>query len=643
MVVIFEPGKDLLWYPLYRGVSPLFRFSIGVKLTIGLGLVFAAMILGSAWNYSLVNSLQRDYSVLIDEAYPMALDAKQLQVETVNQAQSIMAYAVTLDPAYANRIQISRERTDLLLQRLTDSVAHDPEAQQMVTEISNSRERFLSMAKRVVDFGGEIGAAQLIQTADDARNMGDKVGEQIESFILYQQRVVDSTRRATDASVASGVQGLIWLSLAMIAVGLVTGIVGYRSIAIPLRTLADRLRVIAQGKADLTQQMPVLSNDEVGQLAESFNQLVRGIGDIVRQIIQASEETSARAGSMRTSISSAGLASQQVVEAINQVASGAQRQSYMASEVDTTMRELAQTVSQIANGAQRQAQEVDAATDLATRMVDAMSEVSNHAEFVAKSSVDAADAATKGNDMISNHLQGLDRIREKVLEGAELVRGLEQFSSRIGEILQVITHIASRTNLLSLNAAIEASRAGEQGRGFAVVAEEIRQLAERSASSVKEIRSLVESIQSGTTRVALSMQESTRDVETGVQMGMETGIALRAILDNVQRTVSTVKGISTLAGQVKTHSNEVAKAIRQVHLVTQENTAATEEMAAAVDTITSQVSGVSDISSSNSATVEEVAASMEEMDRSIAAVTNSATQLASIAERVKALVGQFQV
>jgi methyl-accepting chemotaxis protein len=216
-------------------------------------------------------------------------------------------------------------------------------------------------------------------------------------------------------------------------------------------------------------------------------------------------------------------------------------------------------------------------------------------------------------------------------------------SDQIGAIVETIDDIASQTNLLALNAAIEAARAGEHGKGFAVVADEVRKLAERASAATKEIGTLIKDIQKTVNDAVASMDEGAREVEVGSARAVESGTALSEIIKVVESVKEQVAGIATAATQMTAASNDLVTAMDTVSAVVEENTAATEEMAAGAAEVTQSIENIASVSEENSAAAEEVSASVEEMSAQVEEVSASTLSLEEMAQALQKVVAQFKL
>jgi methyl-accepting chemotaxis protein len=234
-------------------------------------------------------------------------------------------------------------------------------------------------------------------------------------------------------------------------------------------------------------------------------------------------------------------------------------------------------------------------------------------------------------------------IRTKVNASADRVKEMGQRSDQIGIIIETIDDIASQTNLLALNAAIEAARAGEHGRGFAVVADEVRKLAERSSQATKEIGALIKDIQKTVGEAVSAMNESAREVEVGSSRATNAGQALAQILRAAEAVSKQARATLETVETVARSSSELVSAMDSVSAVVEENTAATEEMSAGAAEVTQAIENIASVSEENSAAVEEVNAGTEEMSAQVEQVTASTQSLELMAQTLQTIVAQFKL
>jgi methyl-accepting chemotaxis protein len=330
----------------------------------------------------------------------------------------------------------------------------------------------------------------------------------------------------------------IMIILAVMAIALIVGVTLFilsfiKKIMNPLVNMVDTANKLADG--DLTFSVIVDRKDEIGQLLEAMSNMVGKWRHVVKEVKSASDN-----------IASAG---HQLSTSAEQMSRGSSEQSGRASQVATATEEMSQTVVDIARNAGN----------------------------IAASSAETLKLARAGETIVHKSVNEVKEIAQTVDESARFVRSLGERSIHIGEIVNVINDIADQTNLLALNAAIEAARAGEQGRGFAVVADEVRKLAERTAKATSEISNMIKAIKDEVFKAIDSMENVSSKVNTGVELSSQAGDALEIIVKHADELQIMVQQIASATEEMSATADEVSKDIEQIAIVSKESSSASEQ------------------------------------------------------------------
>jgi len=561
------------------------RLRIAVKLEGIVGVVLLLMVVGGAVAIAGFNTVDRQVRALATDYAAQSHTAVELVLAARTQQERIIRGALTGDRrATSGFVEEGRKFRDGL-KRLR-GILTSSEDRAKLDRVERLHREWEAVVSQMAE-----------QYKHGDVEEGEKTWKElVEPKVMEMESILSGIkgRALKNAAVAGletvqGVSAARRLAMTFLAIALVGGVslalIGARSITGPVARLMEALARLSQG--DLTTHAPVESEDEIGKLAKGFNETVETLSNLVRRLLETAQSLS----------------------------SHSQELAATTEEVTGAVNEVARTIQGVAQGAQQQVQSMNEAVQSVKQMAKGVEEVAQAANQVAMASQESTQLSGHGGEAVLQVKKVMHTIHQTVGNSAGVIKGLEQRSKNIGEIVSVITGIADQTNLLALNAAIEAARAGEHGRGFAVVADEVRKLAENSARAAKEIERLLKEIQEETWLAVEAMNKGILEVEQGVSVVEETGSAFERIS----------KAVVQISGQTET----VLTASKKLFL-------ASTHIEGALDNVVVT-------SEQNAAGAQKVGAATEEVTASVTQITHSASKLASLAQELRGLVAQFKV
>ncbi|MFN8383512.1 MAG: methyl-accepting chemotaxis protein [Anaerolineales bacterium] len=398
---------------------------------------------------------------------------------------------------------------------------------------------------------------------------------------------------------------------------------------------------ISISKGNLTENIQPKSDKD--SLGHAFKAMIESLQSIIRRVAESANTLTFASEQLAISADQAGLATSQIATTVQQVAKGITMETVSVTQTATSVEKISQTINAVAKGTQEQTVSVANATAVTSQINQAIQQVAGNAQAVTRVSAGAADAAKSGAGTVEGTVKDMELIKAKVSTSSQRVAEMGTLSDQINVILETIEDIANQTNLLALNAAIEAARAGEQGKGFAVVADEVRKLAERAGKATKEIGGLIKNIQHTVSEAVIAMDEGGQEVESGVKMANEAGKALTDILRAAEEVYRQAEQADNSVEKMKAASSQLVSSVDEVSIVVEGNMAAMEVMTSGISNVTRAIENIAAVSEENSAAIEEVSASTEEVSAQVEEVSASATSLMELAQQLSHAISQFKV
>ena len=508
-------------------------------------------------------------------------------------------------------------------------------------------------------------------------NQFRKAREAINELMDYNVARAEKRRDHSRKIYASQRSFIIGLVIAAIILSVAISLVISRNIVNAARQMSRTAQKIAQkdlvnlanavsamATGDLTREVfiqsstiSVRSRDEIGELGDVFNKMIeqlhatgeafnnttRNLRKMVHDLIENANKIKAATDHLHTSAEQSNQAVSQVAIAVHEIARGSTQQSNSINRTNEAIEKVVNAIEKIASGAQEQANAVDRVAASITQMATQIQQVSSNAQTSKTISQETVQAADTGSKTIDRTIHSMALIKNTVSEVGEKVQRMLDRASQISKFVETIDEIADQTNLLAINAAIEAAQAGEHGKGFAIVAEEVRKLAERSGEAAKQINQLIRQVHEETTETKRAMENSIQIVETVATNAKDANSALRNITGGIKEVATQVEQIAMAAREMAIASEEVEKAMNSVSFTVEQSTNELNTVAMSSKKIKESIEEIALVSNENSAAAEEVSAMVEEMNAQVHEINHAVTQLAGVSREIYDLTRTFKI
>ncbi|RUS46771.1 methyl-accepting chemotaxis protein [Cohnella sp. AR92] len=502
------------------------KMTIRKKLLGSFIIVLALMVVITGLSLMQMNNIGSNSKEVRDRWMPVMSNMSKFTPSVIEARRIVLQIAVETNPEEKATLKQSLDSTLTGIQSLRkelESLIQSPEAREVYSSFSKDYDVYNESIPAIVEAAMKSDNSDevtnlLAQTQSNYTNAMAQIGQLLTTAIT---KSTAATNDSVDAVNSSRLIVLI-LSAVAIALALILGLWISQLISAPLRRIAELLKKVATG--DLTEKSTIRLKDEIGQVSDSVNEMI----DNLRMLV----------GNLSTSSHNVAAASEQISGSSQEIASSVMDQARNVQSINELIRELSRAIESVARSA----------------------------EEAASLSDSTRQGAVEGGKVVGESLQAMDQV-------GDAMSHLREDSDKIGDILEVIADIAEQTNLLALNAAIEAARAGEQGRGFAVVADEVRKLAERSSSATKQIGSIIKGMQSNTIH-------SVEAVEKAVLLSRRTGEALDGIIASANETAQQVAEIAAASEEQSAQSEDVLHSIETISAASDQVAAASEQTSA---------------------------------------------------------------
>ncbi|MBT2655281.1 methyl-accepting chemotaxis protein [Bacillus sp. ISL-18] len=482
------------------------------------------------------------------------------------------AFLLTGDRKYEieteqKRLEIEKDFSDIA------KLYSDSTKKQEVTKIKGILKDYYSLKDKMFNSTSHD-QAMTVHFNDERTLRKQTMDPEVEKLVMDIKKEVETQTLDHQNIIKQNQRILMIIILVLTILTLTLGFYLIRSIFLPLKTIQVQLDTISKGEGDLTKEIIVNAEDELGSLAQSFNTFIGTLRNLFKQVGTSATEVNLSSQTLQTASYDVITATQTMNMHIKEVASSSESQSEMMNQSNHSVKE----------------------------MVIGISQISNYASNVAQLSSSATSRAEIGTSELKKLVEEIDSIHELVRQSLGSILSLERQSNDIGNILNIIKAISDQTNLLALNAAIEAARAGEAGKGFAVVADEVRKLAEQSLTSTNQIAHIVSSVQKETRQTVNSFDLVKEKVDRGRNTAQSTEAMFKGIIESFGEISTSIQEISATTEQLSAGSTEVSSTVSEINSLSNH-----------VADLIQRIADYSDVHLKNIATVQQDADKLSNM------------------------------
>lgn len=556
-------------------MKKLFNFrSIRAKILSGFSVVILLVLCLGIFNFISINNITNSTNYIMENQLPMLVAEDTLAFNLSQRIALVRGYVLYEEEEYRDLFEVySKESAELEEQLLAGGRSEG--FRDLAERSAEWNELVVNEVFGEHDRGFKTKARNTLQ--DEAQPLVREIMDDLQALSAQSEALIEAEGEA----VVSYGQVLLILGaiVAVLVVVLGIGAAIYTSqiISRPINAVMRRMKSIADG--DLNH-LPLRSKsrDEIGQLVEAANEMNENMRALLGQITTVSETVSSQSEELTQSAGEVKAGTQQVAGTMQELASGSETQATNATNLSSMMETFAEK----------------------------MNETSTKGKEVFQSSHNVLGMTTDGGHLMEQSVEQMAMIDQIVQEAVQKVKGLDTQSQEISKLVSVIKDIADQTNLLALNAAIEAARAGEHGKGFAVVADEVRKLAEQVGDSVTDITEIVADIQKESTGVAESLQGGYLEVEKGTSQIKTTGETFTQIEEAVKEMVNNIQGVTDNISSMSSDSVEMSTFIEEIAAVSEQAAAGVEQTSASVQQTSSSMEEISDSSEDLARLAEEL-------------------------------------
>ncbi|MFX0558921.1 methyl-accepting chemotaxis protein [Tepidibacillus infernus] len=557
--------------------------SVKAKILVSFLTVVILMAFVSLFALYQMIQIQKSYEDIVQNDMNTMIEAQELESNIIRELSYIQKLGLTKDERLIDQIEKLKTENHKKLNELVTKLRTEAD-QREFKKLQIIYTNYNEIEKLMIEAAQQDDIREFVSLMDKkmAETLADKMMNNVEIIKqgIFEQQQIDNDK-------VNHIRQLVLITtLITILLAVAIAIVFARMISTPVKLLDKHASLMADG--DLTQQIPnIKNNDEIGHLVRTFEYLQEQLKQMVAKIQVHAEQVAS------TSV---------------ELAASTEQTTQSTEQISLTMQEMAANSDTQVVNVQETAEFID-------QFQQGIVHITENANDASTGAAKTSTLANNGMNMLRETIKQMNGIGKTVDQSVNVVTRLNERSQKINEIVDLITNIADQTNLLALNAAIEAARAGEHGRGFAVVADEVRKLAEQSGNAAKNIAGMIIEIKEDTTKVVQSMTKGNDEVKEGILAVEKVNIAFEEILTSIQHVALTSDSTLNAAKAMEQYVTKVISAI--------------EEMKKGIE--------------GNASFTQTVAAASEEQNASMEEVRSSIESLSYMAEELRELINQFKI
>ena len=537
-----------------------------------------------------------ELSAVSDEADNMyymdlkALDAsKEANIALISASRTVRNIMIAPDDATRDSYRktfaanVTKIRDEL---KKVEPLISSPENKELLKKVQAAVEEAVPLQEAFIVKVGKLSSDELFNELRTVRVKVDTADDLMTDLGLAMAKEAEGRSAETTRMYQ---RGRLFSLIGFLVAAALGGSIGYitkRIIANPLVIVANKAALVAGG--DLAQEFKLTRSDEIGQLATALEQMVENLRARIAEAEQKSREAEEQSKKAMQAMSEAQEAKDKAEAGQQAILQAAANVEQVVNRLSAATEELSAQVEQSSRGTDIQRDRVSSSATAMEEMNSTVLEVARNASIASEGSDRAKAKATQGEDIVRQSVEGINGVQSDTQELRNYMDDLGRQAEAIGAIMTVISDIADQTNLLALNAAIEAARAGEAGRGFAVVADEVRKLAEKTMNATKEVGDAIKGIQNGTRQSISAVERTTANLDSTTNLVKKSGESLGQIVQEVVATADQVRAIATAAEEQSAASEEITHSLDEINRMAGETAVAMQQSAQAVSDLAQQ-------------------------------------------------------